>query len=272
MFGRRNSAISDVTRKDGAPPRVSAAVTSLAEAKRTPARDRIQGRHAVGASDSAVALALDATRALIDARLTTGEIGRGPRGELAQRLGELFDEALAGMGRALDSQARRDAVTVLLNELLERAGSEAGPGPAAARAQTDTVAASRDSVEVAKRKLQPILMRRIDLAKAATLARGELAGQIADVVAEILGEERIQLKALEQRDLITMLLNDMLGLGPLEPLLDDDSVTDIMVNGADCVFVERAGKLARTDVTFADDARVMNVAQRIVSSIGRRID
>ncbi len=272
MFGRRDSAIADAARKDSVPPRPSAAVTSLAALERTPTRGHAGGRHAVIAADSAVASALDATRALIDVWLTTGEAEGSPRGELARRLGELLDEALVGMGRALDTKARRDAITVLLNELLERVGGEAGPGPAAALVPTDTVAASRDSVEAAKRKVQPILMRRIDLAKAATLARADLAGQIADVVAEILGEERMQLNALEQRDLITTLLNDMLGLGPLEPLLADEAVIDILVNGADGVFVERGGKLIRTDVTFADDAHVMNVAQRIVSGIGRRID
>ena len=272
MFGRRDSAIPDAVREDRECRPASAVVTSLAEVKRTPARDRAAGRHATVAPDSAVASALDATRALIDARLTSDEIGRSPRGELARMLGELLDEALVGMGCALDPRLRRNAVTVLLNELIDPAASEAGPGPAVARARTDTVAANRDSVDVAKRKLQPILMRRIDLAKAATLARGELASQITDVVTEILGEERMQLNALEQRDLVTTLLNDMLGLGPLEPLLADDSVTDIMVNGADCVFVERAGKLTRTDVKFADDAHVMNIAHRIVSGIGRRID
>ena len=158
MFGRRDSAIADAARKDSACRRAGAAVTSLAALKRTPTRSRAGGRSAVVAIDSAVASALDATRALIDERLTTGDAAGRSRGELARRLGELLDEALVGMGRALDTKARRDAITVLLNELLDRVGGEAGPGPAAALVSTDTVAASRDSVEVAKRKVQPILM------------------------------------------------------------------------------------------------------------------
>ncbi|MDP6840567.1 MAG: CpaF family protein, partial [Rhodospirillales bacterium] len=68
------------------------------------------------------------------------------------------------------------------------------------------------------------------------------------------------------------LLNDMLGLGPLEPLLADEAINDIMVNGARQVYVERGGKLELTDVTFRDNAHVMNIAQRIVSAVGRRID
>ena len=69
-----------------------------------------------------------------------------------------------------------------------------------------------------------------------------------------------------------MLLNDLLGLGPLEVLLADDKVTDIMVNGPKQIYVERGGKLTLTDVVFRDDAHVMNIATRIVSRIGRRVD
>ncbi|MBT3360480.1 MAG: CpaF family protein, partial [Rhodospirillales bacterium] len=115
-------------------------------------------------------------------------------------------------------------------------------------------------------------MERIDVGKASALPRAELADQISDIVGEILAEERMQLNQLEQRDLITSLLNDMLGLGPLEPLLADDKVTDIMVNGPKQVFVERGGKLELSDVNFADNAHVMNIATRIVTQVGRRID
>jgi pilus assembly protein CpaF len=68
------------------------------------------------------------------------------------------------------------------------------------------------------------------------------------------------------------MLNDMLGLGPLEPLLADETITDIMVNGPNRVYVERRGKLEQTDITFRDDEHVMNIATRIVSRIGRRVD
>jgi len=133
-------------------------------------------------------------------------------------------------------------------------------------------AASRDSIEAAKAIVQPEILKRIDAGKAAEMPRGELAGQLSDIVSEILAEESLQLNLLEQRDLITMLLNDMLGLGPLEPLLADDAVTDIMVNGPKQVYVERKGKLEVSGVTFRDNAHVMNIANRIVSRIGRRVD
>ena len=69
-----------------------------------------------------------------------------------------------------------------------------------------------------------------------------------------------------------LLVDDMLGLGPLEPLLADETVTDIMVNGPNQVYVERKGKLELTDVAFRDDAHVMHVATRIVTEVGRRVD
>ncbi len=115
-------------------------------------------------------------------------------------------------------------------------------------------------------------MERIDSEVAAKLGRTELAQQLAGVVAEILVEQKIQLNQSEQRDLVALLLNDMLGLGPLEPLLADETVNDVMVNGPKQVYVERRGKLVLTDVTFRDNAHVMSIATRIVTQVGRRID
>ncbi|MDX1736684.1 MAG: CpaF family protein, partial [Alphaproteobacteria bacterium] len=120
--------------------------------------------------------------------------------------------------------------------------------------------------------VQPLLLEQMDLSKALQLGREELAQQVNEIVVEILSEKEINLNLLEQRQLVTLLINDMLGLGPLEPLLSDEAVTDIMVNGAKQVYVERKGKLVLSDVTFRDDAHVMNVAQRIVSHVGRRVD
>jgi pilus assembly protein CpaF len=123
-----------------------------------------------------------------------------------------------------------------------------------------------------KQIVQPLLIERIDMAKATNLSRQELESQIIDVVTDILIEQKIQLNRLEQRALIAALLDEMLGLGPLESLLADETVTDIMVNGPKQVIVERRGKLELTDVTFRDDAHVLRIASRIVSAVGRRID
>ncbi len=132
--------------------------------------------------------------------------------------------------------------------------------------------ASRASIDEAIPRIYPLIMERIDSEVAAKLGRTELAQQLAGVVAEILVEQKIQLNQSEQRDLVALLLNDMLGLGPLEPLLADETVNDVMVNGPKQVYVERRGKLVLTDVTFRDNAHVMSIATRIVTQVGRRID
>jgi pilus assembly protein CpaF len=128
------------------------------------------------------------------------------------------------------------------------------------------------SVADAVPRIYPLAIQRIDTEVAAKLEREELARQLTDVVGEIIGELKLQLNHAEQKQLVTLLLDDMLGLGPIEPLLDDESITDIMVNGPKRVYVERKGKLELTDITFRDNAHVMSVCTRIVTQIGRRVD
>jgi len=133
---------------------------------------------------------------------------------------------------------------------------------------------SREStlVREIKGSIQSDLMDRIDLAAAVSLSQEELTEQIKDVIAEILAEQKINLNHTEHNELVTKVVDEMVGLGPLEPLLADDTVADIMVNGAKQVYVERHGKLECTDVTFADDRHVLNTAIRIANRVGRRID
>jgi pilus assembly protein CpaF len=133
-------------------------------------------------------------------------------------------------------------------------------------------ATSRASVEAAIPRIYPFIIERIDSEVAAKLSREELARQLAAVVGEILIEQKIQLNQSEQRSLVTVLLDDMLGLGPLEQLLADETVTDIMVNGPEQVYVERRGRLELTDIMFRDNTHVMSIATRIVTLVGRRID
>jgi len=132
--------------------------------------------------------------------------------------------------------------------------------------------ASRQSVEEAKLKIQPLVVDRIDIGAAARLERDELGRQIGELVGEILREERLRLNQREQKDLVELLLDDMLGLGPLEPLLAEETVTDILVNGPFQVYIERKGKLELTDVKFRDNQHVLNICSRIVSQVGRRVD
>ncbi len=131
---------------------------------------------------------------------------------------------------------------------------------------------SRASVEQAKLKLQPIVLERIDTSAAARMPREELARDLKGLVAELLAENKIQLNASEREELVKQMLDDMLGLGPLEPLLADESISEVMINGPKQVYIENKGKLVLSDVQFRDNAHVLGVATRIVTAIGRRID
>jgi pilus assembly protein CpaF len=104
------------------------------------------------------------------------------------------------------------------------------------------------------------------------LSKDGVRGEIGLVVERLLSEEAIPLTTLERERLIEEVLDEVFGLGPLEPLLKDPSVSDILVNGFDNVYVERGGRLAETNVRFKDTAHVRMIIDRIVSNIGRRID
>ena len=201
------------------------------------------------------------------------------RGEMAMAVQEIVLRTAAQSGRDLGEGVIRDTVTVLLNELISAYGGlGGGVAPAVGSASAAELrlaraaASSKDNVVAAKERVHPLLMERIDASVISDMSRGELAEQVSEVISEILVAEKVNLNQAEQRDLVTLLLNDMLGLGPLEPLLADDSVTEIMVNGPKTIFAERKGKISLTDVTFRDDQHLLNIAQRIVSAVGRRVD
>ncbi len=153
------------------------------------------------------------------------------------------------------------------------------------RLRTDTAEPEREQAAVAVApalgrssssqpitELRNLCLLRIDPAAVAALPPDRLGPEVERLVAEIATERRIQLNGREQRQVASDLVHDMLGLGPLQLLLDDETVSDIMVNGPDRVFVERAGKVSLSDVRFRDAAHVGNICQRIASSIGRRVD
>ncbi len=100
----------------------------------------------------------------------------------------------------------------------------------------------------------------------------DISDQVYRAVTEELALDRTPLTREERREIVRQLTDDILGYGPIEPLLRDDSVTEVMVNGVDKVYVERGGKLERTDVRFVDDSHVMRIIDKIVSQIGRRVD
>jgi pilus assembly protein CpaF len=120
--------------------------------------------------------------------------------------------------------------------------------------------------------LRVACLERLDPSALTNLSSDRLQSEVERLIAEIVDEKRVQLNGREQRQLASDLVDDMVALGPLEPLLDDDTVTDIMVNGPNRVFVERRGKLVLSPVRFRDTAHVGTIAQRIAAAVGRRVD
>jgi pilus assembly protein CpaF len=185
------------------------------------------------------------------------------RGDLAK----IVDAAVQAyfVRHAIDANplSRRDLVTDIMQTLLTPGGAADG----ASRRNPHKAA-----IEAAKAQIQPLVLEHMDVAAAAEMPRSAFEAQLTGWVKELLAETKIQLNFTEQRELVESLLADMLGLGPLEPLIADETVSDIMVNGPKQVYVERRGKLELTEVTFRDDSHLMNICTKIVTRIGRRID
>ena len=116
------------------------------------------------------------------------------------------------------------------------------------------------------------LIDTIDLAQLAQLDPESARDEIRDIVNEIISIKSVVMSIAEQEQLLQDICNDVLGYGPLEPLLARDDIADIMVNGAGRVFIEVSGKVQLTNIRFRDNAQLMNICQRIVSQVGRRVD
>ncbi|KXK70358.1 pilus assembly protein CpaF [Pseudomonas monteilii] len=116
------------------------------------------------------------------------------------------------------------------------------------------------------------LLKVMDLSLLDSLEQAEAVRQIRDICQRLLDEHSAPVSSASRQLIIKQITDEVLGLGPLEPLLADHTVSDILVNGHDSVYVERFGKLQRTDVRFRDDQHLLNIIDRIVSSLGRRID
>jgi pilus assembly protein CpaF len=112
----------------------------------------------------------------------------------------------------------------------------------------------------------------INVSAALAQSREQVRAEVDAIIAESVRADNLPVTLSEQRLMGQEILHDMFGVGPIEPLLQDESISDIMVNGPDQVYVERYGKLELTPLKFRDNAHVVNVAQRIASSIGRRVD
>jgi pilus assembly protein CpaF len=123
-----------------------------------------------------------------------------------------------------------------------------------------------------KVELHRRLIDLINLSALETMSRKQIELEIGEIVSEQLDLQRHALNKDERKRLVSDILDELLGLGPLEPLLKDPTITDILVNGHDIVFVERNGLLTRTEVRFKDEKHLLRIIQKIVSAVGRRVD
>ena len=151
------------------------------------------------------------------------------------------------------------------------------PAPAPASRAAEAPAPSlepprSDDYYVTKSMIFGALIEAIDLSQLSRLDPESARGEIRDIVGEIIAIKNVIMSIAEQEDLLSDICNDVLGYGPLEPLLARDDIADIMVNGAKRTFIEVGGKIQLTNIRFRDNAQLMNICQRIVSQVGRRVD
>lgn len=158
-------------------------------------------------------------------------------------------------------------------ELKTRPAAENRTQPAANTSSGASPAARQTDNRTSQRRIiRAQLYDQIDAGKAAMMGRDKLLVQIETVIRRICDEQRLQLSRQEEEAIAAEMLDEMTGIGPIQPLLSDDTVNDILVNGAGQVFVERFGKLELSPITFIDEEHVFNTAQRIAAAVGRRID
>ena len=155
-----------------------------------------------------------------------------------------------------------------LGDRLKQPGSE---GTASVPTEATPEVKRRDSFEL-KVQVHRILIERLDLSKLISVEREKLEGEFRQEVAKILRELRPGANGGEEGKIVDEILDEIFGLGPIEPLLNDPAVEEIMVNGAKQVFVARHGKIVLTDTIFKDNDHLLKIIERIVSRVGRRVD
>ncbi len=129
-----------------------------------------------------------------------------------------------------------------------------------------------DSYYATKTTIFSALIDAIDLSQLSKMNPDDARSEISDIVSEIITLKNVVLPISEQDELIRDICDDVLGFGPLEPLLARDDIADIMVNGANKTYIEVAGKIQLTNIRFRDNTQLMNICQRIVNQVGRRVD
>ncbi len=128
------------------------------------------------------------------------------------------------------------------------------------------------NLEQVKTDIHRTLISKLDLERLSTVEQSRARQAVSDLVLEIIADNKLPLSAAEKDKIQSDLLDEVFGLGPLEALLRDPKISDILVNNKDLVYIERAGRLSKADIVFRDDRHVMQIIDRIVSKVGRRID
>lgn len=129
-----------------------------------------------------------------------------------------------------------------------------------------------DRILELKGEIHQKLIGVLNLERVSSLPKDRVRNEIGRVVERLLEEERVPMTAAEQNKIVEEVLDEVFGLGPLEPLLKEPSISDILVNGANKVYIERGGKLQLTGIHFKDNAHLLHIIEKIVSKVGRRID
>jgi pilus assembly protein CpaF len=149
---------------------------------------------------------------------------------------------------------------------------EAAPPQAAIESESGKQRSHSEEYYDVKTTVFNALIDTIDLTQLSKLDATAAREEIRDIVSEIIQLKNVVMSIAEQEELLEDICNDVLGYGPLEPLLARDDIADIMVNGATTTYIEVGGKVQETGVRFADNIQLMNICQRIVSQVGRRVD
>jgi pilus assembly protein CpaF len=172
----------------------------------------------------------------------------------------------------------KQAAEALITPGLAAADVAVAAEPAAARAANGAAdpasnsGLARRAYQLLKMEIHEAIIERVELDKLQHLSPEQVRRELAQLVGKLIEEGNILMNDFERRQLVQDVQDEMLGLGPLEPLLKDPTISDILVNTAHHVYVERRGKLEATDVEFYDNAHLMKVIEKIVSRVGRRID
>ena len=157
--------------------------------------------------------------------------------------------------------------------IFKQAKESAQAQKAEARSDDEVVSRTLEPQELEwKNKVHSALLEVMDLSLISTLPEDQARNQIRDIAGQLMNEQSATLSLGQRQQVIRSIVDEVMGLGPLEPLLADKTISDILVNGYDNIYVERRGKLTKTDITFNDDQHLLNIIDRIVSAVGRRVD